>query len=152
MAEDPVPYERFKEVVDARNALDAQLKAATAAQTVLTTEREKLAADLKAEQETATAKVLEISKKLEATEQDALRVRVAVGAGLPLDLAARLQGKTEDELKADAAKIAPLLKPTTPGVPPPAPGGGSAAPKALKDMTPDEIRKNQGDILAGKIK
>ena len=70
-----------------------------------------------------------------------MRVRVAVGAGLPLDLAARLQGKTEEELKADAAKIAPLLKPNSPGVPPPAPGG-SAGPLSTAGMTPAQRREN----------
>jgi hypothetical protein len=148
---DPVPYDRFKTVIDERNKFEADWKAATAAQTGLTAEREKLAADLKAAQDLSTSKMAELAGKLDAAEHDALRLRVAVGAGLPLDLAARLQGKTEDELKADAAKLVPLLKPGTPGVPPPPPPGGTPAVKALKDMTPAEIRANQKDILAGKV-
>lgn len=56
----------------------------------------------------------------DAERLNALRLRIATEAGLPVELAARMQGTTEDELKADAEK----LKPFVPKVEdPPAPGG-----------------------------
>lgn len=42
-------------------------------------------------------------------EQDALKTKVATEVGLPPQLAARLQGETEDELKADAQAVLALL-------------------------------------------
>ncbi len=151
---DPVPYDRFQEVIGQKNKVEAELRslaaqhaAATAEHQKVMAEREALATTLKAEQEKAVASMREISDKLAAAEQDRLRLRVAVGAGLPIDLADRLHGATLEELQADAAKIAPLLKPTTPGVPPPLTGGTPQGKLDVRKMSPDEIRKNQARIL-----
>lgn len=45
-------------------------------------------------------------------ETSALRTRVALENGLPYDLADRLQGADETELKADAERFAAFMKPT----------------------------------------
>ena len=46
-------------------------------------------------------------------ELDALKSKVAVEVGLPAPLAARLQGETEDELKADAQAVLAVLPKST---------------------------------------
>lgn len=47
--------------------------------------------------------------RLARAEAEAARFRVALEAGLPADLAARLVGNTEDEMRADADKLKALL-------------------------------------------
>jgi|SRR5215207_3227853 len=71
----------------------------------LTKERD----DVVKERDTQTALVqerdtryAEIEKNLNDTSRDRDRFKVALDAGLPTALAARLQGDTEDELRADA--------------------------------------------------
>jgi hypothetical protein len=57
---------------------------------------------LKADNET-------LSAKLEQIESEALRNRVATEAGLSPELAARLQGDTEEDLAADAKRLAEMV-------------------------------------------
>lgn len=71
--------------------LEKQLKA----------EKEGRAADAQALQETKA--------KLQTAEQSALRARVAQEAKLPYELADRLKGATEEELKKDAESLKGLL-------------------------------------------
>ena len=47
----------------------------------------------------------------DSAKVEALKYRVALEAGLPADLAARLVGADEDELKRDAASLKAMLKP-----------------------------------------
>ena len=61
------------------------------------------------ESEKAAAKLKEYESKLAQMEHAALVRKVADEAGLPAALADRLQGSTEDELKADAAKLLELM-------------------------------------------
>jgi len=64
----------------------------------------------------------DLQKQVKGYEVDTLKNRIASQVGLPLNLAGRLTGTTEDELKADAenfasfvSKPSPLpLKPTEP--------------------------------------
>lgn len=49
--------------------------------------------------------IAELQGKINKFENDALKVRVATAAGLSAELASRLTGTTEDELKADAEKL-----------------------------------------------
>jgi len=64
----------------------------------------------------------ELQKKVETYKLKDLKTNIANQAGIPLDLAGRLSGETEEEIKADAEKLAgfvnkkqPLpLKPTEP--------------------------------------
>ena len=76
------------------------------------------------EKETALNGVEDIKQELEKYKLKNLKTSIAVEAGIPLELAGRLSGETEDELKADAETLAgfvnkkqPLpLKPTEPTV------------------------------------
>lgn len=51
----------------------------------------------------------ELQKQVKGYEVDTLKTRIASQAGLPLDLAGRLSGETEDEIKADAEKFASFV-------------------------------------------
>lgn len=51
----------------------------------------------------------DLQKQVKGYEVDTLKTRIASQAGLPLDLAGRLSGETEDEIKADAEKFASFV-------------------------------------------
>ena len=55
--------------------------------------------------------VSELTKRAETAEVSLLKNRVANENKLPLELADRLIGSTEEELKADAEKLSGILKP-----------------------------------------
>lgn len=55
--------------------------------------------------------VSELTKRAETAEVSLLKNRVASENKLPLELADRLIGTTEEELKADAEKLSGILKP-----------------------------------------
>ena len=61
--------------------------------------------------------VANLKSQIASFETEKLRTRVALEHGLPLDLAARLQGDDEEALKADAEKLAGFMKAKEP-VPP----------------------------------
>ncbi|MCD8200728.1 MAG: DUF4355 domain-containing protein [Clostridia bacterium] len=52
--------------------------------------------------------------KIQSYEINSVKMKTALEKGLPMDLAERLQGNTEDEIRADAEKLANYAKPTTP--------------------------------------
>lgn len=87
-------------------------------------EFERLRESQMTEQEKLQARLAELEKQLldkelEAVEaqQRLMRARVAEQMGLPVALAERLTGTTEDELKTDAAKLQELLSAQTGGPP-----------------------------------
>ncbi|REJ29278.1 DUF4355 domain-containing protein [Caldibacillus debilis] len=67
-------------------------------------------------QEKELSSVEELRSKLKAYELENLKIKIANQAGIPLDLASRLNGETEEEIKADAEKLASFVnqKPTLP--------------------------------------
>lgn len=64
-----------------------------------------------ADKEKALADALALAN---ANAMTATKYRVALAEGLPQDLAERLVGTTEDELREDATRLKALLKPTAP--------------------------------------
>lgn len=56
--------------------------------------------------------VSELTKRAEAAEVSLLKNKIAYENKLPLELAGRLVGNNEEELKADAETLASLIKPT----------------------------------------
>lgn len=68
-------------------------------------------------QKTEAEKLAERAQKAEADRANLLRRAVAAELGLPSDLAERLRGDDEDELKADAEALKALLAPTPPTEP-----------------------------------
>ena len=57
--------------------------------------------------------VLDLTKRAEDAEGRLLKNKIAYENKLPLELAGRLIGSTEEELKADAESLASLMKPST---------------------------------------
>jgi hypothetical protein len=84
------------------------------------------------------AALADARKATEAAEIQATRFRVALAEGLPLELAMRLQGTTEDEMRDDAEQLKGLLKPST-----------SAKTDAKKGTNPpvDQTPPNANDLL-----
>ncbi len=62
--------------------------------------------------------VSDLTKKVEDAEGKLLKNKIAYESKLPLELAGRLIGSTEEELKADAENLANLMKPSGIGAPP----------------------------------
>lgn len=74
----------------------------------------KAAEEVKAAQDKLTAKdqtVSDLTKRAEAAENTLLKNKIAYDAKLPLELAGRLVGNNETELKADAEMLAGMFKP-----------------------------------------
>ena len=91
----------------------------------------------------------EAQAALKAKELAELRLKAARMAGLPEDLAVRLNGETEDELTVDALALArsipksqAVISATNPAIPP------RLTEQAIKGMTPDEINKNWAAVGA----
>lgn len=61
--------------------------------------------------------VEELQSKLKTYELENLKIKIANQAGIPLDLAGRLSGETEEEIKADAEKLAGLITTQKPKLP-----------------------------------
>jgi hypothetical protein len=103
--------------------------------------------EIKAENEDLKAKIAEN----ESAALENLKQKVVTDLKLPPSLAGRLQGSTEEELKADGAKLLKELGPREPV------GGGGQPPgdvkkpltrEAVKKMTPDQIIANMDQIKA----
>lgn len=76
--------------------------------------------------------VTELTKRAEQAEASLLKNRIAYENKLPLELAGRLMGDTEEDLKKDAENLAALIKPST------------AAP-----LRTTEVRTNTNNTSAG---
>lgn len=129
-----VPYDRFKEVNDAKLTAEAELQKIKDAQ--------KAADEKKLQEENKWKELYETKdKEVKAKELENLRLRVATEKGVPVNLIDRLVGATKEELEADADKLLEFVKPGSPGNPPHN-KGGSTTRLDIKTMTPEEIRKN----------
>lgn len=58
-----------------------------------------------------SAEVSEIKARAEKAENSLMKNRIAHENGIPLELASRLQGNTEDEVKADAKTLSSFFSP-----------------------------------------
>lgn len=59
----------------------------------------------------------DLNAKIAGYETANLKQKIAIQAGLPLDLADRLTGENEEALKADAERFSGFIKPRTPTAP-----------------------------------
>jgi len=57
--------------------------------------------------------IADLEAKAKKYETDSVKIRIALENGLPFELANKLNGDTEEELKADAQKMASFMRPTT---------------------------------------
>src|SRR5690625_5227675 len=105
------PAEDYEELKNEKATLEQQL---SELQKSLSTKEEEFS--------TYQGKLKELEKEAETYKLKDLKTSIAVQAGIPLELAGRLSGATEEEIKADAEKVSgfvnkkqPLpLKPTEP--------------------------------------
>lgn len=81
-------------------------------------------------------------------EHDALRTKVAAEFNLPTDLAERLAGTTEADLKADAEKLAKLVK--TPAAPN-TETGNNGGPKQSPVEKPDPLKAGYTFVPANAV-
>lgn len=128
----PVPYGRFKEILDERNQLKERIA-----------ELEKGRSDL----EKVSERLAAIERERDQERAQRQRLEVATKKGLPAELAERLQGTTPEELEADADRLLQFVKASSggPGVPPPS-RGGKPTTLDLASMSPEEIRKNRDKL------
>jgi len=81
----------------------------------------------------------EVKSELEKYKVKDLKTSIAVQAGIPIDLAERLAGETEEEIKADAEKLSGFVNTGNPILP-------------LKDTEPEDVdegTKAYKDLLNG---
>src|SRR5690625_486383 len=72
--------------------------------------------DTLASKEEELSSIDELKNQIESYKLKDLKTNIAVQAGIPLELASRLSGSTEEEIKADAESLAGFVnkKPTLP--------------------------------------
>lgn len=136
-----VPYERFKKVYDELSGMKAQMQAYQ--------DRQKEAEEAQLAEEN---KFKELAEQRAATIQqlqgDLSRSQIAQANNIPPELATMLTGD-EEQMRAQAATLAEMLKPTT--APLTMPNSPTTSPPAeITDSQmndPKWIRKNKGTIL-----
>lgn len=104
-----IPKDKFDEKNNELKGLQGQL---TELQGTLSTKEKELGS------------IDELKKQVETYKLKDLKTTIAIKANIPLELASRLNGETEEEIKADAEKLVELipknkplpLKPTEPPV------------------------------------
>ena len=140
---DYVPYDRFKEVNEARKKSEEKLEKLTE-----TIDRLKGALTEKEEEESDKIAELvkaqeELERRLNQTEREKLLLEVAQKYNLPSKLTGRLQGETREELEADAKELAEFISEDKKKGPPPPPGPTDEDDvlEDVRNMDPEEIRK-----------
>ncbi|MGE5138303.1 MAG: hypothetical protein ACM3JD_02470 [Rudaea sp.] len=132
----PIPYERFQQVVGERNQFKTSAEQYKAELEALT-----------AQHRTTAEALARAEQQRDAAQGHAQRIRIAHARGLPIELADRLAGKDEVELGADAERLAALIRPASPGVPPAAAPGAGHAAFDLESMSPAQIREKAAEIM-----
>ena len=79
------------------------------------------------------SKIESVQKKFNAEKTKNLKFVAASQAGLPIDLASRLTGETEDQLKADAEKLIGFMAPKQ--------------PLPMADTEPEEVDSKDAALL-----
>ena len=135
-----VPYERFKQINEKASDLEKRLKGI---------EDKKKADEEKELKDKEDYKTLfeQEQAKNKTKDSELLRLRVAQKKGLPAELIDRLKGETEQELEADADKLLAFVDTSKSLGHPPRKLGGGPTLLNVKDMTPEEIRKNADELL-----
>lgn len=99
---------------------------------------------------TNSATIADLQAKLAAAELSVIRSQVCSEVGLPATMATRLQGSTEEEIRADAKNLAKFVAPQVfPANPEPAhgTGGGAARPTENGDSAKDAAIRNLAKTL-----
>lgn len=111
MVKDRVERAKSAGAKDARKEFETQLKdleqlkeSVTAKETEIGTLKAKIT-DLEAEKKTSGESYQSMQKELSAVKLSALKQRIAIDAGIPLEMADRLNGEDEESIKEDAEKV-----------------------------------------------
>lgn len=88
----------------------------------------------KTEAEKAEEARRQLEERASTAEAELLRLKVAAKKNLPIDLAERLRGNTEEELEADAERLSELVKTDIPSVDTDAGKGQSSGGKSFNDV------------------
>lgn len=130
----PVPYDRFQTVISERNDLRARLAEYE--------QQEKASQEAQLKEQGKYKDLLDQRDvELHRERNSRMRLEVALKKGLPVELAARLQGDTIEDMEADADSLLQMVKPASgPGVPPASRGGRPAAVD-LSQLSPAQIRE-----------
>lgn len=79
-------------------------------------------------------KYADLEKRYKANETNSAKMRIAYETGLPKELAGRLSGETEEDIRKDAEILAKLLKPKAPEKDPEPAGKGDSKKAAFREM------------------
>ena len=93
--------------------------------------------EIKAQNENYAGQIVELNSRIQTYETDALKTRIAHEVGIPFDLAQRLTGSNEADIRKDAQALLKLIQPMNPPAPlsgDPDPSGGSRR-DALRTFT-----------------
>jgi chromosome segregation ATPase len=136
--------------------IKADLEALQKIQDASKTEAERLRdAAARAEKEKAelAERVAEMEASAKAREAEALRLKVAIGKGLRPELADRLRGETEEELRKDADMMSAFFAPANPAPGaenPPAPQAGPSIGSPANPPAPKPGESYADQIAEGK--
>lgn len=92
---------------------------------------------LKDQNAALTVQVADLTSRCQAYETDALKARIAHEVGIPFELAQRLTGTAEADIRKDAAALVQMLRPKAPPAPlrgDPDPVGGQSAWRAFTNQ------------------
>lgn len=80
--------------------------------------------------------IAELQTKLKGHETASVKTRIAHETGIPYEMASRLTGETEDEIRADAQSLSRLMRASEPVAPPASTEPPSVDPKdaGMRDM------------------
>ena len=149
-------HERFKQLAQQRKDAEKGKTDLEKKLTDLQTKFEALQGDKQTDLEKLQGQMAQLQGQFEQSqaalqeaEQQRLRLEIATEVGLPPTLAGRLTGDDREALVADAQALLPLLKPATPGNPPPPPRQPNPLPFTQEQLSdPKWVRENQGKIMA----
>ncbi len=102
---------REKETVSKKYADYDDLKASNADLTNQLAAAQKANADAAEKYKGYDQKMADLEKKVHTYEIDSVKTRVALGSGLPYEMASRLRGETEDDIRKDAESLKGIWKP-----------------------------------------
>ena len=89
---------------------------------------------LKKQADEAAGQIADLTAKVGRYESDSVKTRIALEMGLPLGMASRLAGDTEDAIRRDAEALRGMMKPAAAPLANPEPSSGDSKSAALAGL------------------
>lgn len=89
---------------------------------------------LKKQADEAAGQIADLTAKVGRYESDSVKTRIALEMGLPMGMASRLAGDTEDAIRRDAEALRGMMKPTAAPLANPEPSSGDSKSAALAGL------------------